>query len=171
MMTEHEVTSEDRRILGEVIAGARRTHFPWVQIDVAMAARFLSLAALAHARAGAAERGAREVTDEMVEAAAQTLWGNDLIPDNPWRARYPVPMQHGLLAVARQSLVSALAVAPNAPSPEMVERAAGELANANGWHWENAACPRDQFTALARRALTAALCPPSVDHPREAEGC
>jgi hypothetical protein len=41
-MTEQE-RDEDARILREVIDGAKRTRFPWVQIDVARATRLLTL--------------------------------------------------------------------------------------------------------------------------------
>jgi hypothetical protein len=61
------------------------------------------------------------------------------------------------------------------PTDEQVERAARVLVS----HmcestWEELAAlgiTGNHWLPLAHRALTAAFCPPSVDHPREAEGC
>jgi hypothetical protein len=62
------------------------------------------------------------------------------------------------------------------PTDEQVDRAARALVDQDDviseWGWKRLSeGQRTHYRTLARRALTAAFCPPSVDHPREAEGC
>ena len=54
---------------------------------------------------------ARKVTDEMIERAAQVLWGGGATPtgyETPWRERYGAWQHDDLSALARRALTAAL---------------------------------------------------------------